>query len=85
MSMYLSCFVHEGIEEISVDLFEGMDKEDKNEETVENVIKKKPKLVRKESVLGMEATAEAAEVLDFIQVRRNIGFVCVCVCVCGGS
>merc|ERR1712224_288082 len=29
MSMYLSCFVHEGVEEISVDLFEGMDQKEK--------------------------------------------------------
>ena len=70
MSMYLSCFVHDGIEEISVDLFEGIKKEEEKVQTVEEIVKKNHVLVKQESVLSMPITPASAVVLDFIQVRK---------------
>ncbi|KAL5252655.1 hypothetical protein ACHWQZ_G015441 [Mnemiopsis leidyi] len=67
MSMYLSCFVHDGIEEISVDLFEGIKKEEEKVQTVEEIVKKNHVLVKQESVLSMPITPASAVVLDFIQ------------------
>ncbi|KAL5252656.1 hypothetical protein ACHWQZ_G015441 [Mnemiopsis leidyi] len=72
MSMYLSCFVHDGIEEISVDLFEGIKKEEEKVQTVEEIVKKNHVLVKQESVLSMPITPASAVVLDFIQVEPTI-------------
>ena len=71
MSMYLSCFVHEGIEQISVDLFEGMEKVEKNDELVEKVAKAKPTLVKTKSMIQIDNGSEkAADVLGYIQVSK---------------
>ncbi|KAL5252658.1 hypothetical protein ACHWQZ_G015441 [Mnemiopsis leidyi] len=71
MSMYLSCFVHDGIEEISVDLFEGIKKEEEKVQTVEEIVKKNHVLVKQESVLSMPITPASAVVLDFIQEEEE--------------
>ena len=70
--MYLSCFVHVGIEEISVDLFEGIKKAEEQEEdvTVDEIVKQKKILVKTDSVLSIERNEESAEVLEFIKVRK---------------
>ena len=72
MSMYLSCFVHVGIEEISVDLFEGIKKAEEQEEdvTVDEIVKQKKILVKTDSVLSIERNEESAGVLEFIKVRK---------------
>ena len=72
--MYLSCFVHEGIEQISVDLFEGMEKVEKNDELVEKVAKAKPTLVKTKSMIQIDNGSEkAADVLGYIQVSKAWG------------